>query len=197
MTEIWGITPEAKVFLRKISAYPARLPTPSCILAPPESLRPIRGAPFFIANSITLHIFSATVKLRVPPNTVKSWANTKTSLSLIFPYPVTTPSPRNFLVSMPKSLHRWVTKRSSSTKVPLSRRRSSLSLAVSFPASCCFSIRFLPPPKRASRFFPSSSFFISLIPIGYFPPFTGITSSDLTPPPISFQLWNRGWLFSL
>ena len=45
MTEICGTTPEASVFRRKMSAYPARLSTPSWILAPPESFNPISGGP--------------------------------------------------------------------------------------------------------------------------------------------------------
>src|ERR1044072_7891746 len=46
--------------------------------APPESFKPIIGAPTLIARSITLQIFSACVSEREPPNTVKSCANTKT-----------------------------------------------------------------------------------------------------------------------
>ncbi len=34
------------------------------------------GAPIFMARSITLQIFWALVSERLPPNTVKSWANT-------------------------------------------------------------------------------------------------------------------------
>ena len=41
--------------------------------APPESLMPMMGAPFFIDRSITLHIFSDTTSEREPPKTVKSW----------------------------------------------------------------------------------------------------------------------------
>ena len=40
--------------------------------APPESLRPITGAPTFIAWSMTLQIFSAWVSDSEPPKTVKS-----------------------------------------------------------------------------------------------------------------------------
>jgi hypothetical protein len=53
--------------------------------APPESLRPITGAPTLIAWSITLQIFSACASLNAPPNTVKSWLNTNTSRPLIMP----------------------------------------------------------------------------------------------------------------
>jgi len=53
--------------------------------APPESFRPITGAPTFIAWSITLQIFSAWASLSAPPNTVKSWLKTNTSRPLIMP----------------------------------------------------------------------------------------------------------------
>lgn len=41
-------------------------------LAPPESFKPITGAPTRIAISCTLHIFFACVSLKEPPKTVKS-----------------------------------------------------------------------------------------------------------------------------
>ena len=44
--------------------------------APPESFSPITGAPFCIAMSMTLQIFSACVSDSEPPNTVKSWQKT-------------------------------------------------------------------------------------------------------------------------
>ena len=47
--------------------------------APPESFRPMTGAPIFIARSITLQIFSAYASDSEPPKTVKSWVKTKTS----------------------------------------------------------------------------------------------------------------------
>jgi hypothetical protein len=53
--------------------------------APPESLRPITGAPTFIAWSMTLQIFSAWVSDSEPPNTVKSCENTKTRRPLMVP----------------------------------------------------------------------------------------------------------------
>src|SRR5579885_1423763 len=61
---------------------------------------------------------------------------------------------------MPKSLQRWVTKRSISTKLPGSRKRSTRSRAVSLPAAWCLSIRSCPPATRASwvRFSSSWSF---------------------------------------
>ena len=59
-----------------MSAYPPRLTTPSWIRAPPESLRPMTGAPFRIARSMILQIFSACASLSEPPNTVKSWEKT-------------------------------------------------------------------------------------------------------------------------
>jgi hypothetical protein len=58
-TLIWGTTPEASTFLWKMSAYPARETTPSCILAPPESFMPTMGHPVESARSMTLQIFSA------------------------------------------------------------------------------------------------------------------------------------------
>ena len=39
--------------------------------APPESLIPIRGIPFFSAKSINLHIFFEATNDKEPPNTVK------------------------------------------------------------------------------------------------------------------------------
>jgi len=103
----------------------------------------------FTAISIILHIFSDKVLDNEPPKTVKSWANTKTVLPLIRPVPVTTPSPKYFCFSIPKFVQRWVTNLSNSINVPLSRRRSILSLAVSLPAWCCFSILWIPPPSSA------------------------------------------------
>ena len=44
--------------------------------APPLSLSPITGAPFCIAMSMILQIFSACVSESEPPNTVKSWLKT-------------------------------------------------------------------------------------------------------------------------
>ena len=64
------------------------------------------------------------------------------------PYPVTTPSPRIFFSSSPNSVDRWVTKRSSSTKDPSSRRRSRRSLAESFPLACWAFRRLLPHPVQ-------------------------------------------------
>ena len=58
-TESCGTTPDASVLRRKMSAYPPSDTTPSWIRAPPESLRPMMGAPTFIARSMTLQIFSA------------------------------------------------------------------------------------------------------------------------------------------
>ena len=53
--------------------------------APPESLRPMIGAPTFIARSMTLQIFSACASDSEPPKTVKSWLKTKTSRPSIVP----------------------------------------------------------------------------------------------------------------
>ena len=46
---------------------PVEATTPSWIRAPPESLRPMSGAPLSIARSMTLQILSATTSPRLPP----------------------------------------------------------------------------------------------------------------------------------
>ena len=46
--------------------------------APPESLIPITGQPYFAARSSTLQTFSPTASESEPPKTVKSWLKTKT-----------------------------------------------------------------------------------------------------------------------
>ncbi len=78
ISEICGITPEARTLRQKISPYRPSETTPSWIRAPPESLMPITGQPVFIARSITLTIFSPKTSPRLPPKTVKSWAKTHT-----------------------------------------------------------------------------------------------------------------------
>jgi hypothetical protein len=47
--------------------------------APPESFRPMSGAPFLSARSMTLQIFSPCVSDNEPPKTVKSCEKTNTS----------------------------------------------------------------------------------------------------------------------
>ena len=135
----------------KISPNPANALMPSWIRAPPESLRPMQGAPVFIARSITLHIFSAIVIERLPPLTVKSCAKMKTKRPLIVPEPATTPSPKYCFLSMPKSWQRWSLNISISSKEPLSNSSAIRSRAVYFPFSCCLSMAFSPPPRRALR----------------------------------------------
>ena len=44
--------------------------------APPESFRPMTGAPFWTAMSMILQIFWAWVSDSEPPKTVKSWLKT-------------------------------------------------------------------------------------------------------------------------
>ena len=61
---------------RKTFEYPASETTPSWMRAPPESLRPMIGAPFWTARSMTLQILSALDSDSDPPKTVKSWAKT-------------------------------------------------------------------------------------------------------------------------
>ncbi len=55
---ICGMTPEARVLRKKISANRPSATTPSWMRAPPPSLIPITGQPTFMAWSITLTIFS-------------------------------------------------------------------------------------------------------------------------------------------
>src|SRR5438552_2118314 len=121
--------------------------------APPESFKPMIGAPVLSARSITLQIFSACASESEPPKTVKSCAKTYTRRPSIRPYPVTTPSPRYFSSARPKSVDRCVTKRSSSTNVPGSSSASSRSRAVILPFSCCAATRSAPPPSPASARF--------------------------------------------
>ncbi len=52
--------------------------------------------------------------------------------------------------AMPKSVQRWATNMSNSSKLPSSSSTSSRSRAVSLPLACCASIRCWPPPSRAS-----------------------------------------------
>ncbi len=78
ITEIWGITPDAMVFLKNISPNPLNASIPSSILAPPESFMLMNGAPIFIAISITFVIFFACISPREPPITVKSCDETYT-----------------------------------------------------------------------------------------------------------------------
>lgn len=54
------------------NSHPARLSMPSWILAPPESFKPMTGAPTLTAMSIIFTIFCACVSERDPPKTVKS-----------------------------------------------------------------------------------------------------------------------------
>src|SRR4051812_15221458 len=120
--------------------------------APPESLIPITGQPYFTARSITLQIFSANTSLSEPPNTVKSCEKTKTLRPKIVPYPVTTASPYGRRSSIPKFDSRWRTKRSSSTNEPGSRSSIRRSRASSFPCSRWRSIaRSDPPCSDSSR----------------------------------------------
>jgi hypothetical protein len=113
-------------------------------------LRPITGAPTFIAMSITLQIFSAKVSDSEPPKTVKSCAKTKTGRPSTRPCPVTIPSPGMRFFSMSKSWLRWTTSASSSWNEPGSSRASIRSRAVSLPASCWRAMRSSPPPLRAA-----------------------------------------------
>ena len=98
MTEICGMTPEARTLRSKMRPYPSSETTPSWIRAPPESLRPISGAPTSSARSMTLVILSATTSPRLPPKTVKSSANRNTLRPSTVPQPVMTASPSGRLV---------------------------------------------------------------------------------------------------
>ena len=117
--------------------------------APPESFRPITGAPTRIAWSMILQIFSACASESEPPNTVKSWLNTNTRRPFTVPEPVTTPSPGIRCSAMPKSLQRCSTNMSISSNEPGSRSSSRRSRADSLPRLCCAAIRRAPPPIRA------------------------------------------------
>ena len=134
---------------------------PSWMRAPPESLIPMTGAPIFMAMSMILHIFCAMVSDREPPLTVKSCANTNTSLPSIVPEPVTTPSPRYCFFSIPKLVQRWSLNMSYSSKLPSSSSISMRSRAVYLPRACCFSMAFSPPPMRAFSRFSISCFIFS------------------------------------
>ena len=149
MPLICGTTPEARMLRSKISPKPARASMPSWMRAPPESFRPMTGAPARTARSITLQIFSDMVLERDPPATVKSWANTYTRRPSTVPQPVTTPSPSKCCWSMPKFVQRCWTNISYSSKLPSSRRSAIRSRAVSLPLACWASMRFSPPPSRA------------------------------------------------
>jgi hypothetical protein len=52
---------------------------------------------------------------------------------------------------MPKSVQRWATNMSNSSKEPSSSSSSIRSRAVSLPLACCAAIRASPPPSRAAR----------------------------------------------
>src|SRR3954454_9862429 len=114
--------------------------------APPESFKPMIGAPTFIARSITLQIFAAYASESEPPKTVKSWLKTNTSLPSTVPCPVTTPSPRYCSRPFVVETDPLVTKASSSTNESASSSRSNRSRAVSFPHACWRSTRTAPPP---------------------------------------------------
>jgi hypothetical protein len=78
ISEICGMTPEARTLRRKISPYRPSETTPSWMRAPPPSLMPMTGQPVFIARSMTLTIFSPYTSPSAPPKTVTSWLNTQT-----------------------------------------------------------------------------------------------------------------------
>ena len=78
MIDSCGITPDARVFSRKISPYLPRATTPSWMRAPPESRMPMIGTPVFSASSMTLMIFSPATSPSEPPKIVKSCEYTAT-----------------------------------------------------------------------------------------------------------------------
>jgi len=92
ISEICGITPEARVLRRKICEYRSRDTTPSWMRAPPPSLIPMIGHPVLIAKSRILTIFCPYTSPRAPPNRVTSWENTHTGRPWMAPTPVITPS---------------------------------------------------------------------------------------------------------
>ena len=135
---------------------------PSWIRAPPESLRPMTGAPALTAISMTLHIFAAMVSDMEPPFTVKSCAYTYTRRPSMVPIPVTTPSPSYLILSVPKFVQRCCTNISNSSKLPSSSSRAILSRAVSLPFWCWASMRFCPPPNFAAFLRSINSFIFSI-----------------------------------
>ena len=105
--------------------------------APPESLIPITGQPTRAARSITLQIFSPMTSPSEPPKTVKSWLNTHTWRPSIVPWPVITASASGRVRAISKSVVRWRTKASSSSKLPGSSSFRIRWRAVYFPFACC------------------------------------------------------------
>src|SRR5215469_1105868 len=134
------MTPDACTLRQKISAYPPRLTTPSCMRAPPESLMPIIGQPILTARSMTLQIFSANTSPSEPPSTLKSCEKMHTRRPSIVPWPVMTPSPTYLRASRPNASVRCTANASSSTKLPESSSRVTRSRALSLPRSCCRAI---------------------------------------------------------
>ena len=80
-------------------------------------------------------IFSANTSPSAPPNTVKSWLNTNTLRPSTVPHPVMTPSVYG-RSSRPAAWARWRASRSSSWKLPGSRKYSIRSRASILPFSC-------------------------------------------------------------
>src|ERR1039458_1077193 len=83
-------------------AYPARLATPSCTRAPPESLMNTNGVPVFIAAFMVSAILLACTSPAEPPATVKSWLARWTGRPPMRPRPVTTPSAGKTFSPTPK-----------------------------------------------------------------------------------------------
>jgi len=98
---------------------------------------PITGQPTRAARSISLQIFSPITSPSEPPKTVKSWLKTQTWRPSIVPWPVITASASGRVRSISKSVVRWRTKASSSSKEPLSSSFSIRSRAVNLPLACC------------------------------------------------------------
>src|ERR1039457_1057922 len=128
-------------------AYPARLATPSCTRAPPESLMKTNGEPVFSEDVMVSAILPACTSPAEPPATVKSWLATCTSRPSIRPLPVTTPSAGRSLPSMPNKRPLCLANRPASRKDFRSRSRARRSRADSLPDLCCFSRRSPPPPS--------------------------------------------------
>ena len=66
--------------------------------APPESLKPTSGVPFFSAYSCAHTIFLACILPSVPPTDMKSWLKAATWRPSTWPVPTITPSAGNVLV---------------------------------------------------------------------------------------------------
>jgi hypothetical protein len=152
ITEIWGMTPEARTFRSKIRPYPSRAATPSWIRAPPESLRPITGSSDVHRHVEDLADLVGDGHAEAAPEHGEVLGEDEHLPTVDLPKPVTTASPGGVVSSMPKPRAWCLTIMSTSWNDPLSSSRSMRSRAVSFPNSCWRSTaRRLPEWSASSR----------------------------------------------